>query len=98
MSRNSLDKYSKIKSFILKHNRKGIRILFLFKFLKTEVSKKFDMSTISEEQLNRVCMEKAVAIFNLGRNKPTEDDIKEILLKIASRNEMNFRDRIHSLR
>lgn len=65
--------------------RDGLRFLFLFKTLKSQVQdelKRERKSLPNETTLNEVCAETANKLLKAGKEQPTEDEIREIIRKL----------------
>ena len=80
---------SKIKlidDLIKEKGRKGIRVLFFFKMLKTklkeEISKNFSGKSINEDVLNDICIKKARKMAKL-KKFPNESDVMELIEEIT---------------
>jgi hypothetical protein len=86
MSEDSLNRLNEIINLTQKHGKIGIRLLFLFKLLKIKVKEKIEKDyptiTIKEENLNRLCIQKAQELVKLEKDEPTEKDIKELLSRL----------------
>lgn len=86
MSKVSSRKISEIDDLIQKGGKEGVRLLLLFKLLKTRVEERVrnrDPTAIVEEKtLNKLCIQKAYELTKLKRESPTEKDLKELLSAI----------------
>jgi hypothetical protein len=91
MSEDSLNKLNELIDLIQKHGKTGARLLFLFKLLKIrverEVKRRYPNPIIDEESLNKLCMQIAQELVNIGKDKLTEEDIKKLLSKQMYKNE-----------
>jgi len=79
---------SKIKLIddLIKEKKEGIRVLFLFKILKTkfkeEIRKNFPGKSINEEVLNDICIKKAREMAKL-KKYPSKSDVMKLLEEIT---------------
>jgi len=86
---NKIDKINKIKN---EFGKPGLRVLFIFKLLKSQLKDRIEkekqgysiINNLSEDLLNKLCMEKATELVELSKDEPTESDIKELLSKISA--------------
>jgi uncharacterized protein YihD (DUF1040 family) len=85
MSEDSLNKLNEVIDLIQKYGKTGTRLLFLFKLLKIrvegEVKRRYPNAIIDEESLNKLCMQIAQELVNIGKDKLTEEDIKKVVVK-----------------
>jgi len=85
MSKRPFNVLNEIDDLIQKHGKDGVRLLFLFKTLKTYVEESIEKNhstvRIEEETLNRLCIQKAQELVKLKKESPTERDFKELLSK-----------------
>lgn len=87
MSKISFKKICEIDDLIQKNGKDGVRLLLLFKLLKIKVKERirrvYPTAIIEERTLNRLCIQKADELAKLGKESPTEKDIKELLSKLT---------------
>jgi uncharacterized protein YihD (DUF1040 family) len=85
MSEDSLNKLNEVIDLIQKYGKTGAKLFFLFKLLKIrveeEVRRRYPNAIIDEKILNKLCMQIAQELVNIGKDKLTEDDIKKLLSK-----------------
>ena len=65
--------------------RDGLRFLFIFKTLKTQVQdewKRKHKGPLNEVILNKVCAETTKKMLKSGKEQPTEDEIKDVIRKL----------------
>ncbi len=72
-----------LDQFIKEYGKNGMRFLLLFSLLKSKTKVILRQHPdIREERLDRACAAKADEMLKLGKNQPTEKDIKELLSHI----------------
>jgi hypothetical protein len=63
-----------------------VRLLVLFKLIKSRVKLTFEQKytnlTFSEAVLDQLCITKAYELLKLGKDEPTEEDIRELLSRL----------------
>ena len=87
MLHESSNKFAKIDELIRDKGVEGLKILFLFKLLKVEVLKilreqRVSLNRFDEKTLEKMCLEKALQLIKSGKEKPTPQDIREIMLSL----------------
>ncbi len=73
--------HEKLGRFIAKHSEKELRILMLFKVIKTMVVsalEKHRRPRVDRERLDEYCLEKAKKLAVLGK-EPSEEDIRNLV-------------------
>lgn len=77
---------AKMDEIIKEYGKDGIRFLILFKLLKTRVisdlSRKYPQIPLNEDVVDKICAKKARYLLELGKERPTEAEIKELLLRL----------------
>jgi len=79
--------YEKLADFIAKHSENDLRVLILFKFIKTRVisalqaSHAYDMKRVDYQALDQFCLDKAKRLAAIGKD-PTEEDIRSLVALI----------------
>lgn len=64
----------------------GLRFLFLFKTLKQNVQdelKREGKRPPNEDVINEICVQTAQKLLEAGRETPTENQIRQIVLKLS---------------
>lgn len=88
MSKVSSRKISEIDDLIQKSGKEGVRLLLLFKLLKTRVEERvknrYPTAIIEEKTLNKLCIQKAYELTKLKKESPTEKDLRELLSAIRA--------------
>mgnify|MGYP001572420928 CR=1 FL=1 len=88
MLNNTSSKIERIGKFIKENDEKSLKILLLFKMLKSELNYKIEDEyedegiDINKDEMNEVCLKVAKKIVNEGREKPTVSDIEDLLKKL----------------
>jgi hypothetical protein len=82
---------SKIDNIVKRYDKKGFRLMIVFKTLKTELmdvieQNHYEASALEydENEINDLCLEKANEIINEHRDNFTKEDIEELLKKVLS--------------
>lgn len=81
------NKLAKIDELIMNKGVEGLKILFLFKLLKAEVlrtlrEQQVSLDRFSEKTLENMCLEKALQLVKSSKEKPSLQDIREIMLSL----------------
>ncbi|MEM2178200.1 MAG: hypothetical protein QW272_05210 [Candidatus Methanomethylicaceae archaeon] len=80
---------NEIDELVKKYGKNGMRLLVLFRLLKSRVNlilqKQRSNLTFNEAVLNQLCISKAYELLKLGKDEPTEKDIEELLLRLRTR-------------
>ena len=86
MLNNTSSKIERIGKFIKENDEKSLKILLLFKMLKSELKYKiedeYEDIDINKDAMNEICLNAAKKIVNEGREKPTVSDIEDLLKKL----------------
>lgn len=77
---------AEMDEIVKEYGKNGARFLILFKLLKTRVisdfRRKYPQISLNEDEVNQICAEKTRALLKLGKENPTEAEIKELLLRL----------------
>lgn len=88
MSKVSSRKIIEIDDLIQKGGKEGVRLLLLFKLLKTrveeEVRTRYPTAIIEEKTLDKICIQRAYELTKLKKERPTEKDFEELLSALGS--------------
>jgi len=72
-----------LDAFVKQYGKKGMRLLVIFSLLKSKAKASLQpFARVDEGRLDRVCMAKAKELLDLGKDQPTEEDIKELLARL----------------
>ncbi len=85
MSDGSLNKIEKLGEIAQRHGQKGLQKLMVFKLLKMRASQSLREEYGSlpiNQDFNRLCMEVADKIVEEGRESPSEEDLRSLMLSI----------------
>ena len=87
MLHGTSNKLAKIDELIRNKGVEGLKILFLFKLLKAEVlrtlrEQRVSLDRFSEKTLENMCLEKALQLVKSSKEKPSLQDIREIMLSL----------------
>jgi len=81
-------KLNELDELVKEHGKNGLRLLILFRLLKSKVNlvlqKGYPTPTFSEADLNQICLSKAYELLKLGKDEPTEEDIRELLARLKT--------------
>lgn len=74
----------RLSDFVARHSENDLRVLILFKFIKTRVisalqaSHAYDMKRADSQALDQFCLDKAKRLAAIGKD-PTEEDIRGLV-------------------
>ena len=76
-----------IEALIQQYGEKGLRFLFLFKILKTEVKKELIVKgkNVDNGIIDDVCGEAAKDLLTNSEHTPTKEEIEEIVLRLKKK-------------
>lgn len=82
-----MSNFAEMNDFVKEYGKEGIRLLALFHLLKSKVMLSLQLQhpnrPFDEMLLNQLCMSRAYELLKVGKDKPTEKDIEELLSKLT---------------
>jgi hypothetical protein len=79
-----MSSFEEMDKIVQEYGRDGLRFLFLFKILKSqiEVELKKQACSAKDSDINQVCAEAASKLLVSGEDKPTENALEKILSRL----------------
>ena len=80
----------RLANFITRHSENDLRVLILFKLIKTRVisvlqaGHPYDMKAVDSQALDRFCLDKAKQLATIGKD-PTEEDIRKLVASLIKK-------------
>jgi len=80
----------RLADFVTRHSENDLRVLILFKFIKTRVISALqaghprDVKGVGAQTLNRFCLDKAKRLASIGKD-PTEEDVRELVASLIKK-------------
>lgn len=79
----------RLADFIGRHSENDLRVLILFKLVKTRVisamqaDQACDIKRVNSQTLDQFCLDKAKQLAAMGKDDPTEEEIKKLVALIV---------------
>jgi hypothetical protein len=79
----------RLADFIGRHSENDLRVLILFKLVKTRVisamqaDQAFDIKRVNSQAIDQFCLDKAKQLAAMGKNDPTEEEIRKLVALIV---------------
>jgi hypothetical protein len=79
----------RLADFIGRHSENDLRVLILFKLVKTRVisamqaDQACDIKRVNSQAIDQFCLDKAKQLAAMGKDDPTEEEIKKLVALIV---------------